>query len=273
MRGERSIRERTNEFLIRRVVNTKARLARLLRPGSLWVLGLVTLTGVGAVLKETDVPRASFWKPDAPAGIAFAVVAALSYVGYCLVVIGYRRVLKNSDEDARLYTACRDVAALVERETDIPRDRIGVHVWTIRGWPGMRRLERRATFVPVDRPRSAITWSKGKGVLGQCWLRDDWILADLERLSDASTEREFYAIPRRDRFLFTWHDAKATRHYKAVLAWPLHGGPENAKRVVGVLSVDVQTEGGVDALDTLWTTKRQDLVAHLAVCEAILGRG
>jgi hypothetical protein len=273
MRDDRPIRERTNEFLIRRAVNTKARLASLLRPGSLWVLGFVTLTGVGAVLKEVDIPRASFWKPSAPAGIAFAIVAALSYVGYCLVVVGYRRVLKHSDEGARLYTTCRDVAALVERETALPRECIGVHVWAIRGWRGLRRLERRATFVPVDRPPSAITWSRGKGVLGQCWLRDDWILADLERLSDAATEREFYAIPRRDRFLFTWHEARATQHYKAILAWPLHGGPENAPRVVGVLSVDVQADDGVDELDALWTTKRQDLVAHLAVCEAILRRG
>jgi hypothetical protein len=146
-------------------------------------------------------------------------------------------------------------------------------VWTIRGLPGIRRLERRATFVPVDRPPTAITWRKGKGVLGQCWLRDEWILADLERMAKASTEREFYTIPRGDRFLFTWHEAKATQHYKAVLAWPLHGGPENAKRVVGVMSVDVQADSGVAALDMLWTTKRQDIVAHLAVCEAILGRG
>jgi hypothetical protein len=177
---ERTHGERINEFLIRRVVNLKARAAQLLRPGSLVVLLLVTLAGVGTVLKETGIPKASFWKPDAPAGIAFAIVAALAYLGYCFVVLGYRRVLKHSDQDARLYTTCRDVAALVERETNFNRESIGVHVWTITGSPGFKRLERRATFVPVDRPTSSITWRKGKGVLGQCWLRDEWILADLE---------------------------------------------------------------------------------------------
>ena len=89
---DREIHERVHELLIRRVVNTKARLVRLLRPGSLVVLGLVTVTGIGAVLKEMDVPRASFWKPDAFPGIAFAVVAGLSYLGYCFVVVGYQRV-------------------------------------------------------------------------------------------------------------------------------------------------------------------------------------
>jgi hypothetical protein len=266
-------RERVNEFLIRRVVNAKARLTRLLKPGSVVVLVAVTLTGAGAVLKEVDVPSESFWKAKQPAGIALAVVAALSYLGYCLVVVGYRRSLKRSDQDTRLYTTCRDVAGLVERETTLDRDSIGVHVWTIRGFPGLRRLERRATFVLVDRTQTAITWRKGKGVLGQCWERDDWILADLERMASAKTEQEFYAIPRADRFFFTWHEASATQHYKAALAWPLHGGPENARRVVGCLSLDVQVDGAVDELDKVWTTKRPELDAHRAVCEAILEKG
>ena len=148
-----------------------------------------------------------------------------------------------------------------------------MHVWTIRGLPGLRRLERRATFVSVGRPRTAITWRKGKGVLGQCWARDEWILADLEQIANARTEDELYEIPREDRVFFTWQEARATEHYKAALAWPLHGGPEGAPIVVGVLSVDAQTEGAVDELDRVWTNKRQDIDAHRGVCEAILGRG
>ena len=259
--------------MIRRVVNTKAGLGRLLKPGSVVALVAVTLTGIGAVLKEVDVPSASFWKSKELPGIALAAVAAISYLCYCLVILGYRRILKHSDENARLYATCRDVAALVERETELERELIGVHVWTVRGVRGLQRLERRATFLPVDRPRTAITWRRGKGVLGQCWLREEWILADLEEMSRAESEGEFYAIPREDRFLFTWHEAKATQHYKAVLAWPLHGGPENAKRVIGCLSVDVQADGAVEELDRVWTSNRQDLDAHRAVCEAILEKG
>ena len=127
-----------------------------------------------------------------------------------------------------------------------------MHVWSVRGLPGIRRLERRATFIPQDRPSSAITWRKGKGVLGQVWVRDDWILADLEPLASASTEREFYEIPREHRFLFTWQEARATARYKAILAWPLHGGAENARRVIGCLSVDAQASGGATELGRAW---------------------
>jgi hypothetical protein len=216
------------------------------------------------------VPNFGYWKSGAPASYILAAVAALSYVGYCLVVIGYRRTLTRSDQDGRLYTVCRDIAGLIERVTGLDRASVGVHVWTIRGLPGIRRLERRATFVSIDRPRTAITWRKGKGVLGQCWLRDDSVLADLEALANAQTERAFYSIPRADRYLFTWHDAKATRHYKAALAWPVHGGHENAPKVVGVLSVDVQTDGAYDVLAKLREDHRADLDAHRAVIEAIL---
>lgn len=94
-----------------------------------------------------------------------------------------------------------------------------------------------------------------------------------EHIADASTEEEFHEIPREDRFFFTWQEARATEHYKAALAWPLHGGPENARRVVGVLSVDAQTDGAVDELDRVWTDERQDIDAHRGVCEAILETG
>lgn len=270
---DRRFGEKADEFLIRRVVNMKERLGRFLKPGSALVFGLVTLTGAGAVLREASIPNAGYWKSGSPASYILAVLAALTYIGYCLVVLGYLRTLRYRDQNARLYTTCRDVAALVERETTLDRNTIGVHVWTIEGLPGIRRLERRATFLPMNRPPSPITWRKGKGVLGQVWQRDEWILADLEVLANARTEDEFYAIPRADRFYFTWHDARATQHYKAALVWPLHGGPENATRVVGCLSVDVQADGAVGALDALWETHRADLNAHIALCQGILRRG
>lgn len=228
---------------------------------------------MGAVLKEAGVPSSEFWRPKGPAGIALAIVAALSYLGYLLVVIGYRRTLKNSDRNTRLYTTCREIASLVEREAKLDRENIGVHVWMVCGMRGLQRLERRVRFLSVDRPQTSITWRKGKGVLGQCWLQDQWLLADLELLANAKSEKAFYKIPQEDRFDFTWDEARATQHHMAALAWPLHGGPENARRVVGVLSLDVQTAGSVEKLDNLWTTKRQALLAHLAVCEAILERG
>jgi hypothetical protein len=250
---ERRFSERANESLVRLVVRLKEWWRRFLRPGSLIVLGLVTLTGVGVVMREVAVPSESFWATRSFAGVTLAIVAALTYIGNLFVVVGYRHTLKSREQDTRLYAVIRDVVALVESETSLDRASIGVHVWTIRGLPGIRRLERRATFLWVNRPPSPITWRKGKGVLGQVWQRDDWILANLD-----------------ERFNFTWHDARATQHYKAVIVWPLRGGPENAPKVVGCLSVDVQHAGAMDELEALWEKRRADLLAHIAVCELIL---
>jgi hypothetical protein len=273
-KDDRPLQERVGEALVRTVASARAWLARLLKPGSVVVLLVVTATGVGVVLREADLPDPGYWRSRGPAAIVLAIVAACSYIGYCLVVLGYRRSLKGSDQNTRLYTTCRDVASLVERNTKLTRDNIGVHVWTIRGMRGFRRLERRVKFVSVDRPATPITWCKGKGVLGQVWARDEWILADLEVLANAASEEEFYKIPRADRFNFTWNNAKATQHYKAALVWPLHGGPPSARKVIGCLSVDAQTAGAVKELDELWTRKkRMDLLAHIAVCEGILEKG
>lgn len=269
-KDDRTRRERIAEALIHLAVKVNSGFSRLLRPGSLVVLVAVTLAGIGVLLKEGELPNDSLWQPGEPAAVALVVIGAIAYLGYLLVVVGYRRSLKRSDQDARLYKTCRDVAALVERTTVLSRDAIGVHIWTVRGLRGVRRLERRATFVPGERQPTAITWRMGKGVLGQCWARDQWILADLEPLANASDEEAFYAIPREERFFFTWQEARSTAHYRAVLAWPLRGGPENARRVVGVLSVDVQSPGAYAELDKTWTQNRADFSAHLAVCEAVL---
>lgn len=87
--NDRTVGERVNEFLIRRIANTKAHINSVMQPGSMVVLILVTVTGVCAVLKELEIPRKSFWGSRQPATIALGVIAALSYLGYCGVVIGF----------------------------------------------------------------------------------------------------------------------------------------------------------------------------------------
>jgi hypothetical protein len=271
MRDDTPWQERWEERLIRAAVTVRSFLSRLLRPGSLVVLVVVALAGAGALLRELSVPNVDVWKPGEPLAIGLAVAGGLAALGYLLVIVGYRRMLKQSTQNPRLYAACRDVAALIARTTTLDHDDIAVHVWSVRGLPGLRRLERRATFVPRDRPPSAITWRKGKGVLGQVWVRDQWILADLEPLANAASEEEFYSIPRDERFFFSWQEAQAAAQYKAILAWPLHGGPENARRVIGCLSVDAQAPGGVAQLGSAWDSQRPVLWAHVGVCEGVLG--
>lgn len=263
--------DRIAEAAVRGAVRASDAAAGLLRPGSLVILAAATAFAVGTLMKESEFPSASFWAPGEPAGLALLASGALTYAGYLLVLVGYRRTLGRSDEEAQLYRTCRDIAALVERETGLERDSVAVHVWTVRGLPGVRRLERRATFVPGDRQPTAIVWRKNKGVIGRCWANDEWILADLERLrAAASTPEGLAALDPAERFDFSWPEFRATEHYRAVLAWPLHGGPAAAPRVVGCLSIDVQQAGGAAELDRLRISHNAILSHHRAVCEAVL---
>jgi hypothetical protein len=272
MPAETSRREGLDEALVRVAVRVNAWLSTLLRPGSFAIFVVASLSGVGAVMKQADLPSKNIWDAGSPALIALVILGAITYLGYVLVVWGYRCTLKARDEEGQLYRACRDVAAaLVVKTTTLDRDSVGVQVWVVRGLRGMKRLERRATFVPWDRPPTAIVWRKGKGAIGKCWSQDRWVLADLEELQAlAPTEEAFFSLPPERRFFFKWPEFTSTDHYRGVLAWPLHGGPEAAPRVVGCLSIDVQEPAAAAQLDAFRTTQRDLFGEHLAVCEAVL---
>ena len=108
-------------------------------------------------------------------------------------------------------------------------------------------------------------------MIGRCWARDEWVLADLERLrASAGDEEEFMRLPPEERFDFTWLELRATEHYKGVLAWPLHGGPEGAPRVVGCISIDVQEKSAAAQLDRFRVRSASVFSAHRALCEAVL---
>jgi hypothetical protein len=255
-------------------VSVGSGLSSLLRPGSLVILFAVALTGVGLGFKEAEFPKSSIWEPGEPALVALVILGAISYLGSALVIVGYRRSLRRSDQDSRLYRICRDVAALVERKAaGLGRDDIAAHIWTVRGLPGVRRLERRATFLPGDRQSTAILWRKGKGAIGRCWETNQPQLADLEDLAAlAPDEQSFYALPPDQRYHFTWEEFRATEHYKAIAVWPLHDH-KKTWRVIGCLSVDVQAAGAAAELDRVRAVHRADLSAHLDLCEAVLSRG
>jgi hypothetical protein len=271
MACERPFRDRVDERLVRLAILTKTRLSALLRPGSLVILVFASLFGVGVILKAAEFPDRETWKPGAPAMYPFLICGAITYLGYVLVILGYGRSLRSREEEDKLYRACRDIAALVEQKTTLDRASIGVHVWTVRGMPGLRRLERRATFVPGDRPPTAIVWRKGKGAIGRCWERDEWFVADLEALQEkAPNERAFCALLPEERLFFDWSEFASTTHYKGVLVQPLHGGPVAAPHVVGCLSIDVQEWGAADQLEAFRANAWTEFAVHVALCEAVL---
>jgi hypothetical protein len=149
-------------------------------------------------------------------------------------------------------------------------DKVGVHVWTVKGLKGFRYLVRRTTFVIKPRRRTAhhVIWCKGKGAVGIAWAEDDGILANVENLeARAPTEAAFCAIDSRERFGLDWREFKRSKHYRAVLAVPL----TTRGRVKGCLSVDLQVDGRAEDLERLAADDQFNNV--LRVCEAVLESG
>ena len=242
---DRRIRERIHEFLIRRAVNTKARLGRFLRPGSFLILLLSRAAGAGALLRDFDVPDASFWRSGGPQPShsqsslhCRTSATAPSSTG----ISAYSRTLPRT---RGCTPSCRDVAALVERETDL---RAGQHSASMYGRFEVYAASGawsdefvRARGSPVLRYYLAERERRPRTVLGVGQPDPRRPRAALEVLNREGLRITSAQQPLR---LHTWHEAMSTQHYTAVLAWPLHGGQENARRVVGVMSVDVQAAGG-----------------------------
>jgi len=244
---------------------------RFLRPGSAAIAVVDAIYAVSQILKEEEIPSADAWTAHHPLGRLLAVSGGLALVGTLLLFLGFDRVLRRTSQDDELLEACKGVWLLAADKLALPMDKIGVHVWGVRGIKGFRYLHRRVTFVIKRRRRSGhVIWRKGKGAIGIAWAEDEGIIANVENLqARGSTKQLFCAIPYRERFGLGWREFVRMRHYRAILAVPLRDARGNVR---GCLSVDIQVDGKADDLDTL--VADEDFIDVLRVCEAVLeGRG
>lgn len=187
-----------------------------------------------------------------------------------LVLFGYSRMLRKNEEDADLEYACKGAWHLVVRELRIPREemeKIGVHVWSVRGIKGARFLERRAKFTLQPRRETRVLWRKGTGAIGVAWDLGEPIIANVENLDKlAPTEEEFCDLESAKRYGLMWREFQKSKHYRAILAIPLES---RRGRVAGCLSIDLELDGYADRLDTL--SKVDQLSTIRDVCEEALG--
>jgi hypothetical protein len=243
---------------------------RFLRPGSAAVAVIAAVYAVCEVLREEEVPSQSAWKAPHPLGWLLAISGGFALLGTMALFLGFDRVLRRTSQDDDLHQACKGIWLLAVEELGLPMDKIGVHVWGVRGLKGFKYLHRRATFVIKPRRRSGqVIWRKGKGAIGIAWAEDDGIIANVENLAARGTsQRLFCEIPRRERFGLGWREFARLRHYRAILAVPLR---DARGKVRGCLSVDIQVDGKADDLDTL--ANNEEFVDVLRVCEAVLDRG
>lgn len=242
---------------------------RVLQPGAWIISAAVALAGAGALLKNEDYPSKDAWDGSSLLNVGYVVSAIVALVGGFLVAQGYAATLRRETRRDELADLCKTLWAMALRHTSVPFDKLGVHVWVVRGFKGARYLEKRATFVPEARRTTPITWRKQKGAIGWCWAENHALVADVEALEKiAPNEQAFLGLPAKTRFGLSWYELEESRHYRAVLAIPLRVRRVAKFRVRGVVSVDLRVDGKANELDTL--SARDDFSAVLSVCEAVL---
>jgi len=211
---------------------------RLLRPGSIGIGTIALAYGVLQLLESHDVPSKDAWKVHEPLGLLLIGTGLVALEGTFLVFVGYARSLKKAEQNDELFEGCRAVWHLVVAGLGLDMRKVGVHLWSVRGFPGCRYLERRASFIIEPRRTTQVTWRRGKGAIGLAWAEDDALVANVEHLvGRATSERLFYETPRRERYGLDWREFKRARRYRSVLAVPLRA----LGKVRGCLSVDLQS--------------------------------
>jgi hypothetical protein len=246
--------------------------APFLRPG-VWSVGVVGATySACSLARLQDFPSAGAWKGDSPLRYVLISSGIFALITGALVVTGYGLLLKRTERTDDLAEACKGIWHVAVKELGCPlagMEKVGVHVWVVRGFIGARFLERRATFTLEPRRETQIVWRKGKGAIGVAWAANRAKIASVAAVkASAATEDQFYALSRDDRYGLTWDEFEKAERYKAILAIPLETRPNH---VAGCLSVDIQLEGYDQQLDTL--AKAEQLTRALMTCESVLRGG
>ncbi len=145
---------------------------------------------------------------------------------------------------------------------------IGVNALLVRRqyrWFGQESLHRVGRERVRSTPRhSNVTWTRGKGVIGRCWDREQdvgldvrAVYAEIAGLTEEQwsnlradepgiTEQEWANLAPDKTFGLSYHDFLRTRHHRVVVATPIL---DRSGRVIGVVSADSRDAG----LDELFT--------------------
>jgi hypothetical protein len=235
------------------------------------VAALVLLYGIATLGQQESVPD-HFWSSGRTGAVVLVLLGVLAGIGSFTITGSVRSLLRRADADGRLVTPCREIAWLIQDQTAIPAGAVGVHVWEIAGPFFARRLRRRATFRTKSARQMPVLWTRGKGVLGQCWASSaENQLNDMKELdAHATSESAFCAIPAVDRFNMTWQEYAAGRHYGVIWVAKLFAGLGDAPKLRGMLSIDIEGHDYADELRVVLNDRGKDVLGLLAMCEEIL---
>ncbi|MCA1839968.1 MAG: hypothetical protein ABR507_09115 [Actinomycetota bacterium] len=143
---------------------------------------------------------------------------------------------------------------------------LGVHAFMVQrklspAWPWVRpELVRIGGFQLKMRPHAGVRWTKGKGLIGACWAKNQDVVANLEEdwkeLRTLSPE-EWDEVDPEERYGLTKEEYERTSDYGAITATPIQNAAGTFK---GCISVDSTGP----SYDSLWTDRVRENMQNAA---------
>lgn len=213
-------------------------------------------------------PSDQFWKAHDHLIFAFIIAAGIVPVLQTTISeFGEKRRRTRLEQADNVRSLLVPALVYAVRHCEAPWDLTGVQAFLLTGWWWRERHLRFAKVRLASAPESGVAWTKGKGVIGQCWEHRANILVDLAGppFSDLLNvpKEEWDNIPAETAYGLSHGDYQALgAKYGIVAAVPIIGG--NGK-YLGCVTLDMPP-GHVlantnDAMEFLATTA--DLVRRL----------
>lgn len=208
----------------------------------------IVVIPVGDLAEHLDWPSAGFWAWGSEILILLAAVVN----GGSAVWI-YRAEQRNAALES---TKLLEQAALllligVNDKTGLLMKTLSCSVWAVPGEDEEQHLKRVMHVPEPATGPSGITFERGVGVVGKCWLEGEPFVASLAHLQPMGKE-PFEQLSGDRRYNLGWEAFCKTRRYAAIATWPLTEGG----RLVGFVCVDSTDPalyGFSEAIDASWS--------------------
>lgn len=230
----------------------------------------VFIGGSTSVVQFADLGVGQFGKLKEYPHIAIPLVLLSSFGGQHGIEWGIQYRNRKPHIETILKGALREVFHLgipKLKSKSAPEVRINAFVVTRTGlWPRTETQNRIARWCIDDGKRpSGIKWTKGKGLIGQCWEQEQDVFINIvseygrfdARKADKKTADalrvQWYLLDQSKRLGLSWDELQKSFDYGAIFATPIFDGE---KQYLGCVSMDTPAA----TADIKWAEKHQSRV-------------
>lgn len=219
---------------------------------------------LGLVARQYDLPSEQFWsetlqeRPYALVGLVCTVGVFGAFTPFQAYLSGQKVERRSVVRQQVLAHFGKMLAVARNARPSIETGDIGLHIWLIRRsfrHPLRGYLRRVATYRLGSTPTTrSFAPTKGVGVVGLCWKRNEEVSFDVQKLASRLTDREKFDTYRADEGAdavmgFTWSEFQRVSHRGAVFASPIRG---RSGEFIGCISVDARCGHDAMNVDDFW---------------------